>query len=241
MSCTVSQQRRPQCQRPDETKDEMAIRLRSDGLSFREIATEMGMDVAMAHRRVKRAMLRRRCEQEDRMQDVRDNELEKLRRIEKAILPIAFEGDLEAGKFALRIMEIRRRYLKDQPLEDVPEDPMIELLNDDDSHGEEEGDPLLDPILDGENIDGEIDEEQEALVPPLAAETATQDDSFDDHFRRQTTAYFASLGIPPEAVSDKIEDHLAQIHARQEVRENTQGSTHPPTLCTTLPTIGAKR
>ncbi|MCG8586805.1 MAG: hypothetical protein MI757_19045 [Pirellulales bacterium] len=47
---------------PDESKDDLAIRLRTAGLTFREIGEQMGVDPSMAHRRVKRAMMRRRCE-----------------------------------------------------------------------------------------------------------------------------------------------------------------------------------
>ncbi|MCG8583100.1 MAG: hypothetical protein MI757_00110, partial [Pirellulales bacterium] len=50
---------------PDESKDDLAIRLRTAGLTFREIGEQMGVDPSMAHRRVKRAMIRRRCEMQD--------------------------------------------------------------------------------------------------------------------------------------------------------------------------------
>ncbi|MCG8587607.1 MAG: hypothetical protein MI757_23110 [Pirellulales bacterium] len=127
---------------PDESKDDLAIRLRTAGLTFREIGAQMGVDPSMAHRRVKRAMIRRRCEMQDRMEDVRDLEFEKLRIAERALMPQVAEGDHDAIRLLVRIIEVRKRYLKDLPYERVKDEPWIELMEDDDIPGLDDNNPL---------------------------------------------------------------------------------------------------
>ena len=101
----------------NEAADEEAFRLRSEGMTFREIANVMGVDPSMAHRRVKRQLSRQKRNLSDRQEEVREIELEKLRWIEQALLPDAKSGDYTAIKIVLRIMDMRRKYLKDIPPE----------------------------------------------------------------------------------------------------------------------------
>ena len=214
-------------QLPDETKDEIAIRLRSSGLSFREIAGEMGIDVAMAHRRVKRALIRQRCEREDRMQDVRDVELEKLRRIEKAILPEAFDGDQDAARLALRIMEMRRRLLRKQPLEDVQDDPWAELMDDNDLNGAEQDDPFLDDAsLDDPQRSERQDADSDAVNKARQARA-------DEMIRAQAMKYYSAHGLSPEDVAVRAEAEVAQLVRARGVATNegrsTEASTHRST------------
>lgn len=109
-------------QQPDDAKDRQAARLRAEGMSFREIADVMGTDVAMVHRRVRRAAIQTQRENELRMQKMRDDDLDKLRRMERAILSDAFHGDREALRLVLRIMRMRHRLLSEMPEDttDVP-------------------------------------------------------------------------------------------------------------------------
>ena len=145
---------------PDESKDDLAIRLRTAGLTFREIGAQMGVDPSMAHRRVKRAMIRRRCEMQDRMEDVRDLEFEKLRIAERALMPQVAEGDHNAIRLLVRIIEVRKRYLKDLPYERVKDEPWIELMEDDEIPGVEDDNPMEEvPAADEQAV---VDEDSNA-------------------------------------------------------------------------------
>ena len=86
----------------------------------------MGVDASMAHRRVKRQMMRQKMYLNEKLEEARDFELDKLRQMERAILPDATSGDYNAIKLVLRIMEMRRKYLKDIPLEHGDLIPSIE-------------------------------------------------------------------------------------------------------------------
>ena len=111
---------------PDEAKDRQAARLRAEGMSFREIAKTLQTDVAMVHRRVRREAVRQQQQHERRMQAMRDDDLDKLRRMERAILSDAYQGDREALRLVLRIMRMRQRLLNDtstsEPLAEVEAD-----------------------------------------------------------------------------------------------------------------------
>ena len=110
----------------DVAADEEAFRLRASGMTYRQIGEKMGVDQSMAHRRVKRQMMRQKMYLNEKLEEARDFELDKLRQMEQAILPDATSGDHSAIKLVLRIMEMRRKYLKDIPLERGDLFPSIE-------------------------------------------------------------------------------------------------------------------
>ncbi len=110
----------------NESADEEAFRLRTSGMTYRQIGEKMGVDQSMAHRRVKRQMMRQKMYLNEKLEEARDFELDKLRQMEQAILPDATSGDHSAIKLVLRIMEMRRKYLKDIPLERGELYPSIE-------------------------------------------------------------------------------------------------------------------
>ncbi len=110
----------------NEVADEEAFRLRSGGMTYRQIGEQMGVDQSMAHRRVKRQMMRQKMYLDEKLEEARDFELDKLRQMEQAILPDATSGDHSAIKLVLRIMEMRRKLLKDIPLEHGDAMPSIE-------------------------------------------------------------------------------------------------------------------
>ena len=110
----------------NESADEEAFRLRTAGMTYRQIGEKMGVDQSMAHRRVKRQMMRQKMYLNEKLEEARDFELDKLRQMEQAILPDATSGDHASIKLVLRIMEMRRKYLKDVPLERGELYPSIE-------------------------------------------------------------------------------------------------------------------
>ena len=71
-------------------------------------------------------MMRQKMYLNEKLEEARDFELDKLRQMEQAILSDATSGDHAAIKLVLRIMEMRRKYLKDIPLEHVELFPSIE-------------------------------------------------------------------------------------------------------------------
>ena len=138
----------------NESADEEAFRLRSSGMTYRQIGEKMGVDQSMAHRRVKRQMMRQKMYLNEKLEEARDFELEKLRQMEQALMPEAFGGDHKAIKLVLRIMEMRRRYLKDIPLEHSELFPSIEdraemLAEVVDAEWERKGRPGEEPTDDG--------------------------------------------------------------------------------------------
>jgi hypothetical protein len=113
----------------DIAADENAFRMRSEGMTYRQIGENLGVDGSMAHRRVKRHAMRQKMYLNEKLEEARDFELEKLRQMEQAILPDASSGDHASIKLVLRIMEMRRKLLKDVPLDsvkDLQEVPSIE-------------------------------------------------------------------------------------------------------------------
>ena len=106
--------------------DEEAFRLRSQGNSYRQIGKRMGVDPAMVHRRVKRQLVRQKTILNERLEDVRDMELENMRVMESVLMERVALGEDDAIKLMLRVMETKRRYLKDIPLEHAPQIPWWE-------------------------------------------------------------------------------------------------------------------
>ena len=106
--------------------DEEAFRLRSQGNSYRQIGKRMGVDAAMVHRRVKRQLVRQKTILNERLEDVRDMELENMRVMESVLMERVALGEDDAIKLMLRVMETKRRYLKDIPLEHAPQIPWWE-------------------------------------------------------------------------------------------------------------------
>ena len=106
--------------------DEEAFRLRSQGHSYRQIGKRMGVDAAMVHRRVKRQLVRQKTILNERLEDVRDMELENMRVMESVLMERVALGEDDAIKLMLRVMETKRRYLKDIPLEHAPQIPWWE-------------------------------------------------------------------------------------------------------------------
>lgn len=240
----------PKARMPDESKDELAIRLRTEGLTFREIGAAMGVDAAMAHRRVKRAMMRRRCEMEDRLEDIRDLEFEKLRVAERALMPQVAEGDQGAIRLLLRIIEARKRYLKELPYKNVAKDPWAELMDDAKLNGPEEDDPFVD---EGEpDNDAEIDEETTPSATPdaqasepnneqaLATAIADEEEMLD--VLRRTVAIDDALA-PGTLMGEHARATIAQrecnLQLMKQKAASTKGSTPGQQTQQTSPRKGA--
>ncbi|MCG8583338.1 MAG: hypothetical protein MI757_01330 [Pirellulales bacterium] len=211
---------------PDESKDDLAIRLRTAGLTFREIGAQMGVDPSMAHRRVKRAMIRRRCEMQDRMEDVRDLEFEKLRIAERALMPQVAEGDHNAIRLLVRIIELRKRYLKDLPYEKIKDDPHFELMDDDRIPGCEDDDPFEEEPADEEQT---AFEDQFDAAPQSEAERAVAKQAAKVE---ATEAYLAYELTPGSAqylvIKEKLEveqKKLLSLEAALEKEGSTTRST----------------
>jgi len=151
----------------NESADEDALRMRTEGLTYREIGIQLGVDPSMAHRRVKRQVMRQKTLLNEKLEDVRDVELEKLRMMERALMRDANAGDHNAIKLVLRIMDMRRKYLKDIPLEHAEEVPWFEdsaSLFDEGGEGVEESQ--------GQGVEG--DQEQGM------SQEAGEDDLYDE-------------------------------------------------------------
>ena len=121
-------QQQPRCEL-DVAADERAFQMRSEGMTYRQIGKKLGVNGSVAHRRVKRHAMRQKMYLNERLEEARDFELEKLRQMEQAILPDATCGNHASIKLVLRIMEMRRKLLKDVPLDsakDLREVPTIE-------------------------------------------------------------------------------------------------------------------
>ena len=145
----------------NEVADEDALRMRSQGMSYRQIGERLGVTTTMAHRRVKRQVVRQNTILNEKLEDARDIELEKLRLMEQALMADAIGGDHSAIKLVLRIMDMRRKYLKDIPLEHAEPTPWfddsVRLVNGDVGGEEEEGVEESE----GQRVEGEEEEEEE--------------------------------------------------------------------------------
>ncbi|MCG8583833.1 MAG: hypothetical protein MI757_03885 [Pirellulales bacterium] len=107
------------------------------------------------------------------MEDVRDLEFEKLRIAERALMPQVAEGDHNAIRLLLRIIELRKRYLKDLPYENIKDDPHFELLQDDEIPGCEDDYVFEEePVSDKDATDEQAGEEDHDEIPQTEAERA---------------------------------------------------------------------
>ncbi|MCG8587293.1 MAG: hypothetical protein MI757_21520 [Pirellulales bacterium] len=213
---------------PDESKDDLAIRLRTAGLTFREIGAQMGVDPSMAHRRVKRAMMRRRCEMQDRMEDVRDLEFEKLRVAERALMPQVAEGDHDAIRLLLRIIELRKRYLKDLPYERIKEDPWKELMADDEIPGVEDDNPLEEPAAEETSTDDQTARDETDSPSEAERRTAKQTGMIEG------TEWYLNHEVEPgtplhQAIASKLAV-LKKLRAQEEEyeKEASKGASTRP-------------
>ena len=89
-------------------QDSEALRLRSHGLTFREVAAHMCCDVSTAHRRVSRALGAIPRELAD---EYRALEALRLDALQQAVWEQAIEGDLKAVDRVLSIMKRRSQLL----------------------------------------------------------------------------------------------------------------------------------
>ncbi|MCG8586804.1 MAG: hypothetical protein MI757_19040 [Pirellulales bacterium] len=158
------------------------------------------------------------------MEDVRDLEFEKLRIAERALMPQVAEGDHNAIRLLLRIIELRKRYLKDLPYERIKDDPHFELMDDNRIPGCED-DGLFEEEPAG---DEPVDEEQEPIARPQTdAERAVDE---QDSLVKATEGYLAyelTPGTPSHLlVKQKLEVEREKLHALQAVLEKER-STDP--------------
>lgn len=108
--------------------DTEALRLRTAGLTYRQIATALGVDVATAHRRTQRAL---EAIPFDAVDEHRQLEAERLDSLTQAIWQSAMSGNLKAIDTALRVMERRARLLGlDLPVRQVVEQWTMESVGD---------------------------------------------------------------------------------------------------------------
>lgn len=91
-------------------KERKALELRRAGMSYDEIAVAVGYTRSSgAWNAVQRAM--KRTLRESGADEVRDQELDRLDRLQRAVWPRAIQGDLPAVGAVLRIMERRSKML----------------------------------------------------------------------------------------------------------------------------------
>src|SRR5206468_2267078 len=88
------------------------LNLRSNGFTYRQIARAQKVQVATAHDRVQRAIRRERELAPETPEEVRELELIKLDRMERALMPAAATGDPSAVRLVLRIIDTRQRLMK---------------------------------------------------------------------------------------------------------------------------------
>ncbi len=91
--------------------EEAALRLRTLGLTYREIAKQTGVPLSTAYSRVMRGLRDLRRRQHEAPADVRNIELLKLAQLERRVMAEAVSGDHGAIRLLLRIMDCRKRYL----------------------------------------------------------------------------------------------------------------------------------
>jgi len=92
-------------------REEQALRLRTLGLTYREIARQLNVHVSTAYDRVMRGLRALRHLQHEAPGDVRHIELLKLAQLERRVMSEAVTGDHGAIRLLLRIMDSRKRYL----------------------------------------------------------------------------------------------------------------------------------
>jgi len=91
-------------------KERKALELRRAGVGYDEIAQAVGYaNGSGAYRAVQRAM--KRTLREAGAEEIRDQELDRLDRMQRSVWPRAIQGDLPAVGAVLRIMERRSRML----------------------------------------------------------------------------------------------------------------------------------
>ena len=100
-----------------------AVEMRAAGFTYRQIAARMGVDVATAHRRVRRGLAKQRKEEIESRDDVRDLDLTKLAWLERRIMQDALDGDQGAARLLLACIQCRRQYVKDVPLPETKRTP----------------------------------------------------------------------------------------------------------------------
>jgi hypothetical protein len=89
------------------------LKLRAQGLTYREIGERLGIDPSTAQRRVKRGLAETICESVDEMRRL---EGERLDALQLALWPKAMEGNAQAVRTILTISERRSKlYGLDQP------------------------------------------------------------------------------------------------------------------------------
>lgn len=110
MANLQSQQARPDSVNSHEN-EEKALELRRAGASYRDIGRTMGVSVAIAHKYVTRGMKRLVARCEEKAEDVRSMELDRLDKLQLAIWPQATKGHLQAVDRMLKIMDQRAKLL----------------------------------------------------------------------------------------------------------------------------------
>ena len=227
--------------------DEDAFRLRSTGMTYRQIGERLGVDASMAHRRVKRQVFRQKTLLNERLEDTRDLELEKLRQMEQSLMPDAIGGDHAAIKLVLRIMEMRRRYLKDIPLahaDPVPwMDDTIGLFKEDEEVEEEEEDEDWDEDDDSYPEDGSITPEEERWLlyggekPGRRKESTETDKALQadlwQHVVETMKQEFAAKQVAANRPASTKASTTASTRAstKGSTKASTKGSTEESTVC----------
>lgn len=101
--------------RPDSVvsheNEEKALELRRAGASYRDIARTMGVSVSIAHKLVTRGMKRLVARCEEKAEDIRSMELDRLDKLQLAVWPQAAKGQLQAVDRMLKIMDQRAKLL----------------------------------------------------------------------------------------------------------------------------------
>lgn len=92
-------------------RQQQAVELRRAGRSYREIACQVGIGVASAHRLVGAAIAEARTTVQEDVVELRALELSRLDGLLGTLWPKARQGDLQAVDRVLRIMERRAKLL----------------------------------------------------------------------------------------------------------------------------------
>jgi hypothetical protein len=180
--------------------------------------------------------MRRRCEMEDRMEDVRDLEFEKLRIAERALMPQVAEGDQNAIRLLLRIIDTRKRYLKDLPYKNADEDPWADLMDDETLNGEEDDNAIAE-VAEEEQAEVEAADAQEE--EPLTHEEAlAQQDRMIEAMQVATREKLEPGSLEEHFMQEMIEEQIQERVAMQE-EASTTASTNPSTKGSTNPSTTA--
>lgn len=168
------------------THEEQALRLRTLGLTYREIANQLGVHTSTAHSRVMRGLRELRQRQHEAPGDVRHLELLKLAQLERRVMAEAVGGDHGAIRLLLRIMDARKRYLATCLPSTSSEEDLEELLR-----------VFTQPLMGEDDEDGG----PEALLTDY-------DDELED-----VEAWADDLGsLPGEASHDEAANPMNPIH-----------------------------